>query len=105
LRGVFVLVAVRFLLGSRVGREIAVTGPGGRRTPTLRAVDRCGVGREQLLEPIETMPWGGEVEGFGVGLDDLEIATCGWIGWFNDERLHGELDDATPAEVEAALLP
>ena len=36
------------------------------------------------------------------GLDDLEIATCGWVGWFNQERLHGELDDATPAEVEAA---
>ena len=36
------------------------------------------------------------------GLDDLEIATCGWVGWFNTERLHGELDDCTPAEVEAA---
>ena len=36
------------------------------------------------------------------GLDDLEIATCGWVDWFNTERLHGELDDATPAEFEAA---
>ena len=36
------------------------------------------------------------------GLDDLEIATCRWVDWFNNERLHGELDDATPAEVEAA---
>ena len=35
------------------------------------------------------------------GLDDLEIATCGWVSWFNDERLHGELGDLTPAEVEA----
>jgi transposase InsO family protein len=35
------------------------------------------------------------------GLDDLEIATCGWVGRFNDERIHGELDDLTPAEVEA----
>jgi len=35
-------------------------------------------------------------------LDDLEIATCGWVGWFNEQRLHGELDDATPAEIEAA---
>ena len=34
------------------------------------------------------------------GLDDLEIATCAWVSWFNDERLHGELDDRTPAEVE-----
>ena len=36
------------------------------------------------------------------GLDDLEVATCAWVCWFNEERLHGELDDATPAEVEAA---
>ena len=36
------------------------------------------------------------------GLDDLEIATCGWVAWFNEERLHGELDDTTPAEAEAA---
>ena len=36
------------------------------------------------------------------GLDDLEVATCRWVGWFNEDRLHGELDDATPAEVEAA---
>jgi putative transposase len=36
------------------------------------------------------------------GLDDLEIATCGWVSWFNEERIHGELDDCTPAEVEGA---
>lgn len=36
------------------------------------------------------------------GLDDLEVGTCSWVGWFNDERLHGELADRTPAEVEAA---
>ena len=35
------------------------------------------------------------------GLDDLEIATCAWVSWFNEERLHGELNDRTPAEVEA----
>ena len=34
------------------------------------------------------------------GLDDLEIATCAWVSWFNEERLHSELDDRTPAEVE-----
>jgi putative transposase len=36
------------------------------------------------------------------GLDDLEVATCGWVSWFNTQRLHGQLDDHTPAEVEAA---
>lgn len=36
------------------------------------------------------------------GLDDLEIATRGWVVWFNEELLHGEHDDLTPAETEAA---
>ncbi len=35
------------------------------------------------------------------GLDDLEIATCAWVSWFNEERLHSELDDRTPEEFEA----
>jgi putative transposase len=34
------------------------------------------------------------------GLDDLETATCAWVSWFNEERLHSELDDRTPAEAE-----
>jgi putative transposase len=34
------------------------------------------------------------------GLDDLETATCAWVSWFNDERLHSELGDRSPAEVE-----
>jgi putative transposase len=35
------------------------------------------------------------------GLDDLETATCAWVSWFNEKRLHSELDDRTPAEAEA----
>ena len=35
------------------------------------------------------------------GLDDLEVATCAWVSWFNEERLHGELDDRAPVEIEA----
>lgn len=27
------------------------------------------------------------------GLDDLEMAACGWVSWFNQERIPGELDD------------
>ena len=34
------------------------------------------------------------------GLDDLEIAVCGWVSWFNEERLHSELGDCTPDEIE-----
>jgi transposase InsO family protein len=41
------------------------------------------------------------VGGHWTGFDDLEAATCRWVSWFNTERLHTELDDNTPAEVEA----
>jgi len=36
------------------------------------------------------------------GLSDLEVATCGWVSWFNEQRLHQGLADLTPAEHEAA---
>ncbi len=33
-------------------------------------------------------------------INDLEIATAEWVDWFNERRLHGELDQRPPAEVE-----
>ena len=41
-------------------------------------------------------------EGPWRGLDDFELATLGWVGWFNNTRIHSSLDYRTPAEVEAA---
>lgn len=35
-------------------------------------------------------------------VDDLELATLGWVHWFNNQRLHGTLGDIPPAEFEAA---
>jgi transposase InsO family protein len=35
------------------------------------------------------------------GPDDLAAVTCAWVSWFNEQRLHGELGDHTPTEVEA----
>jgi putative transposase len=33
-------------------------------------------------------------------IEDLELATLGWVHWFNTERLHGTLGDVPPAEFE-----
>jgi transposase InsO family protein len=33
-------------------------------------------------------------------LDDLEIATCAWVSWLNEEGLSGELANTTPSEFE-----
>ena len=33
-------------------------------------------------------------------VDDLELATLGWVHWHNHERLHSYLDDVPPVEFE-----
>lgn len=35
-------------------------------------------------------------------VDEVELATLGWVDWFNRTRLHGALDDVPPAEFETA---
>jgi putative transposase len=42
------------------------------------------------------------VGGHWKGLDDLEIETAKWISWFNEERIHSELGDHSPVDVEAS---
>jgi len=39
------------------------------------------------------------------GLDDLEIATCSWVSWFNDERLQGQTQQRHPRPGRSRLLP
>jgi len=35
-------------------------------------------------------------------VDEVEIATLGWVHWFNEDRLHSHCGDIPPAEFEAA---
>lgn len=34
-------------------------------------------------------------------VEQVELATLGYVWWWNNQRLHGELDMRPPAEVEA----
>ncbi len=34
-------------------------------------------------------------------VEHVELATLEWVWWFNNQRLHSELDYRTPAEIEA----
>jgi putative transposase len=36
-------------------------------------------------------------------VEDVELATLGWVHWHNNTRLHGYLGDVPPAEFEAAF--
>ena len=35
-------------------------------------------------------------------VEQVELATLEYVWWWNNQRLHGELDMRTPLEVEAA---
>ena len=36
-------------------------------------------------------------------VEDVELATLGWVHWHNHDRLHGYLGDVPPAEFEEAF--
>ena len=50
---------------------------------------------ELVRGPAKKGPW--------KTIDDLELATLGWVHWHNTQRLHGYLGDVPPAEFEAAF--
>jgi len=49
------------------------------------------------LYKAELVRW----EGPWRNASDLELATLGYLDWFNNTRIHSALDYRTPAEVEA----
>ncbi|XTP38095.1 IS3 family transposase (plasmid) [Mycobacterium sp. TJFP1] len=50
---------------------------------------------ELIYGPARNGPW--------KTVEDVELATLGWVHWHNTTRLHGYLDDLPPAEFEAAF--
>jgi len=51
-----------------------------------------GLYKTELIYGPEQKPWR--------TVADVELATLGWVHWFNNQRLHGYLDDVPPAEYE-----
>lgn len=50
---------------------------------------------ELIYGPARSGPW--------KTVEDVELATLGWVYWHNTNRLHGYLGDVPPAEFEAAF--
>jgi putative transposase len=46
--------------------------------------------------------YGPDAQGWG-DVDHVELATLGWVHWFNEQRLHSHCGDVAPAEFEAAF--
>ena len=50
---------------------------------------------ELIYGPARTGPW--------KTVDDVELATLGWVHWHNTERLHGYLGNIPPVEFETII--
>lgn len=50
---------------------------------------------ELIRGPARQQPW--------KSVEDVELATLGWVHWHNTTRLHGHLDDRAPPEFEQAF--
>ena len=88
----------RIPTGSTTSARHRRSGPSATATTTRWPRRRSGCSRPSCTAtrpPYAGGPWR--------GLDDLEIAVCEWVSWFNTERLHSELGDCTPDEVETAF--
>jgi putative transposase len=53
-----------------------------------------GLYKTELIRGPDQGPW--------KTIEDVELATLGWVHWFNTSRLHGYLNDVSPAEFEDA---
>ena len=50
--------------------------------------------KTELIRGPQRRPW--------KTVEDVELATLGWVHWFNTTRIHSYLTDASPDEFEAA---
>jgi len=50
--------------------------------------------KSELIRGPDQGPW--------KTIEDVELATLGWVHWFNTDRIHSYLNDNSPDEFEAA---
>jgi putative transposase len=82
----------------------------GERLDELGAVPSIGTVGDSydnaLAESVNGLYKSEVIRGPGQGpwktIEDVELATLGWVHWWNTARLHGYLDDVPPEEFEAA---
>jgi len=82
----------------------------GERLAEIGAVPSIGTVGDSydnaLAEAVNALYKTELIRGPGQGpwrtVEDVELATLGWVHWFNNDRLHGYLNDVPPVEFEAA---
>ena len=69
---------------------VASIGTVGDSYDNAQAESLIGLYKTEMVHPDG--PWR--------GVGDLELATLGWVHWFNPTRLHGALAHVPPIEYE-----
>lgn len=111
------LEMARWARGTRLEGLVAHSDAGGQftsvrygeRLAEIGAVPSIGsVGDSYdnaLAETVNGLYKSELIRGPGQGpwrtVDEVELATLGWVHWHNTQRLHGYLNDVPPAEFEA----
>lgn len=75
---------------AEAGIEPSVGSVGARMTMHDHAETISGLYKTELVH--RQGPWR--------NMQDLEMATLGWVDWFNNRRLFGPIGNIPPAEVE-----
>jgi putative transposase len=78
----------------RLAAEGAVTFGGSRGDSYDNAMAESTIGLYKSELITMRGPWR--------TIDDVELATLGWVHWWNTGRLHSAIGDMPPAEIEAA---
>ena len=84
-------VDVRYTTRLEEAQAVASVGSKGDSYDNAMAEALNSIYKAELVRNLG--PWN--------GIDDLEIATTEYIDWYNNDRLHGELDHVPPVEYEA----
>ncbi len=85
-------VDVRYTTRLEEAEAIASVGSKGDSYDNAMAEALNSIYKAELVRNLG--PW--------TGIDDLEIATAEYVDWYNNDRLHGELDHVPPVEYETS---
>ena len=83
----------------RYGERLAELGA----RPSIGTVGDINALAETMIGLYKTELIRGPGQGPWRTIDDVELATLGWVHWHNTTRLHGYLRDIPPAEYEQAF--
>ena len=84
--------AIRYRNRLAAAEALASIGTVGDSYDNAMAESTIGLYKTECIHP----------EGPWRGVEDVELATCSWVDWFNNDRIHSSIGNQTPMEYETA---